>query len=110
MSLDQAVWVLLFIAIVLANIPWVLSNKLFVFVPLSKAKSIWLGFAEWFVYFLVVGAIATAFEQRTMGNIESQEWEFYVINLFLFSIFAFPGFIYRYNLKMFLDKGRKKTN
>lgn len=107
MSVDQAVWILLLLAIVLANVPWILSNRLFVVISLAKPKAIWLNLVEWLVYLVIVGLIGTLLEYTTMGNIEAQQWEFYVINLFMFIIFSFPGFIYRYNLKMFLDKAKK---
>lgn len=107
MSVDQAVWILLFLAILLANVPWILSNRLFVFVALANPKPLWLNLVEWLTYMVIVGLIGTLLEYSTMGNIEPQQWEFYVINLFLFTIFSFPGFIYRYNLKMFLDKSKK---
>ena len=108
MTLDQAVWVLLVTAIVLANIPWILSNRLFIWINVAN-KPIWLGLAEWFTYFIVMGGLALALEYGAMGNIAPQEWEFYVINLFLFMIFAFPGFIYRYSLKMYLDKSKNTS-
>lgn len=107
MSVDQAVWILLFLAILLANVPWILSNRLFVFVTLANPKPLWLNLVEWLTYMVIVGLIGTLLEYSTMGNIEPQQWEFYVINLFLFTIFSFPGFIYRYNLKMYLDKSKK---
>lgn len=108
MSLDQAVWVLLVTAIVLANIPWVLTNRLFILINIAT-KPIWMGLAEWFSYFLIMGALALGLEYTAMGNIAPQNWEFYIINLFLFMIFAFPGFIYRYSLKMYLDKSQKSS-
>ena len=107
MSVDQAVWILMFLAIVLANLPWILSNRLFIVVSLAKPKTIWLNLVEWLAYLVIIGLIGIWLEYITMGNIASQQWEFYVINLFLFMIFSFPGFIYRYNLKMFLDKSKK---
>lgn len=107
MSVDQAVWILMFLAIVLANVPWILSNRLFIVVSLASPKKIWLNLIEWLVYLVIIGLIGTWLEYSTMGNIASQQWEFYVINLFLFMIFSFPGFIYRYNLKMYLDKNKK---
>lgn len=106
MSLDQAVWILLLTAIVLANIPWILANRLFIAIPVNH-KPFWLGLIEWAVYFALVGGLAVWLEYATMGNIAPQQWEFYATNLFLFMIFAFPGFIYRYNLKMYLDKRAK---
>jgi hypothetical protein len=108
MTLENAVWLLLVSAIVLANVPWILSQRLFLFIPLHSAKSILTGLIEWFSYFVLLGLMAWGLEQATMGNRSSQEWEFYVINLFLFAIFAFPGFIYRYNLKFYLDKAQKQ--
>jgi hypothetical protein len=54
-----------------------------------------------------MGGLAYMIELTAMGNIAEQEWEFYVVNLFLFMIFAFPGFIYRFNFKMYLDKHQK---
>jgi hypothetical protein len=108
MTVDTAVWVLLVTAIVLANIPWILSNRVFIFIPVQKAKSIWFNFAEWFLYFLVTGIFAYLLEEKAMGHVKPQEWEFYVVTFFMFAIFSFPGFIYRYNLKMFLDKARGK--
>lgn len=107
MTLDQAVWVLLFTAIVLANIPWFFANRIFIFIPLNNTKSFVVNVLEWFVYFLIMGGLAFLLEKAAMGNIASQEWEFYVVNLFLFMIFAFPGFIYRYNLKMYLERREK---
>ncbi|WFE68087.1 DUF2818 family protein [Thiomicrospira sp. R3] len=107
MSLEQAVWVLLFTAIVLANIPWIFGNRLFIFLSLPKQKTFIVGVIEWFVYFLIMGGLAFLLEHTAMGNIAPQEWEFYVVNLFLFMIFSFPGFIYRYNLKMYLDRREK---
>ncbi|MBE0493385.1 MAG: DUF2818 family protein [Thiomicrospira sp.] len=107
MSVDQAVWILLFLAIVMANVPWILPNRLFIVVSMDKPKALWLSLVEWLVYLVSVGLVGIWLEYSTMGNIASQQWEFYVINLFLFMIFSFPGFIYRYNLKMFLDKAKK---
>jgi len=44
-----------------------------------------------------------------MGVVKEQEWEFYAVAIFMFAIFSFPGFIYRYNLKAFLDKAKNQT-
>lgn len=108
MSLEQAVWMLLVMAIVLANVPWILNQRVFIFISLKQPKTILIGMIEWFSYFVLMGLLALGLESNTMGHISPQEWEFYVINLFLFAIFAFPGFIYRYNLKLYLDKAYKQ--
>lgn len=106
MTLDLAVWVLLVTAIVLANIPWIFSNRVFVVMTLEN-KSIWINLAEWLLYFMVTGLLAYLLESKAMGVVHEQEWEFYAVTFFMFAIFSFPGFIYRYNLKSFLDKARK---
>lgn len=107
MSLEQSVWILLFLAIVLANLPFLFTHRLFLVIPLKQDKKIPLYLIEWFVLFLVMGGFSYLIELTAMGNIASQEWEFYVVNLFLFMIFAFPGFIYRFNFKMYLEKHQK---
>ncbi|AHF01412.1 hypothetical protein THIAE_06295 [Thiomicrospira aerophila AL3] len=107
MSLEQSVWILLFLAIVMANLPFLFTQRLFLLIPLKQEKTIPIYIVEWFVLFFVMGGFAYMIEFTAMGNIAPQEWEFYVVNLFLFMIFAFPGFIYRFNFKMYLDKHQK---
>jgi DNA integrity scanning protein DisA with diadenylate cyclase activity len=105
MELNQAVWLLLVTAIVLANIPFILSNRLFLFIKVPH-KSIVVNLIEWFFYFILTGIFAYLLENKSMGHVAEQTWEFYTITLFMFIIFAFPGFIYRYNLKQFLKKNK----
>ncbi len=103
MDLSQAVWLLLVTAIILANIPFILGNRLFLFIKVPH-KSIVVNLIEWFSYFVLTGVFAYQLEMKSMGHASQQTWEFYTITLFMFMIFAFPGFIYRYNLKKFLRK------
>lgn len=105
MSVEQSVWLLLVTAIVLANIPWILSNRVLLFVK-APNKSFVIGLVEWFLYFILTGILSFLLENKTMGNVAPQEWEFYAITFFMFVIFAFPGFIYRFNLKVHLDKNK----
>lgn len=105
MTTEIAVWVLLTTAIILANIPWIFTNRLFLFIPVAS-KSIVINFAEWFLYFIVTGVFAYLLEKNAMGHVKAQDWEFYTITFFMFAIFSFPGFIYRYNLKSFLQKAK----
>lgn len=105
MNLDIAVELLLVTAIVLANVPWLFENRLFLFIK-AENKHISLGLLEWFLYYLVTGLLSYLLEDKSMGHVQSQGWEFYAITLFMFAIFAFPGFIYRYNLKSFLNKNK----
>ncbi|MBN2866897.1 MAG: DUF2818 family protein [Thiotrichales bacterium] len=103
MSVDQAVWLLLVTAVILANIPWILSNRLFIFIKVPD-KSFLVNSIEWFLYFILTGIFAYLLESKSMGHVQAQDWEFYTITLFMFSIFAFPGFIYRYNLRDHFQK------
>ena len=105
MSLDQAVWLLLLTAIVLANIPWIMMHKVFIFVPAAN-KSFLIGLTEWFLYFILTGILAYLLENKSMGNVAPQDWEFYAVTFFMFVIFAFPGFIYRYNLRSYIFKNK----
>ncbi|WP_019896037.1 DUF2818 family protein [Hydrogenovibrio halophilus] len=104
MTLDTAVWVLIVTAIVLANVPWFFEKRLFLVVPV-RSKSVWLNLVEWFVYFLLIGLLAFLLEKNAMGSVQPQDWEFYAVNVFMFAIFSFPGFIYRYNLKRYVQNG-----
>jgi hypothetical protein len=103
MTLDTAVWVLIVTAIVLANIPWFFQNRLFLLLPV-QTKSVWINLVEWFVYFLLIGALAFMLEKNAMGQVQAQDWEFYAVTVFMFAIFSFPGFIYRYNLRRYLQQ------
>jgi len=101
MSVDNAVYLLLVTSMVLANIPWIMSQRLFLFIQVAT-KPFWINVIEWFTYFMLMGVISYLLEEKVMGHVKTQEWEFYAINLFMFAIFSFPGFIYRYNLKRFI--------
>lgn len=103
MDANQAVWLLLVTAVVLANLPFIMNNRLFLLIKVPH-KSIVVNFIEWFSYFALTGLFAYLLENKTMGHVAPQEWEFYVTVFFMFMIFAFPGFIYRYNLTNYLKK------
>jgi hypothetical protein len=109
MDVNQAVWLLLVTAIVLANIPFILSNRLFLFIKVPH-KTVLVNLIEWFFYFVITGVFAYLLEQKSMGHVAPQDWEFYAVTFFMFMIFAFPGFIYRYNLKNFLKKTAAKAD
>jgi len=101
MDVNQAVWLLLVTAIILANIPFILSNRILLFIKVPN-KSFILNLTEWLLYFVLTGILAYLLENKVMGHVAAQDWEFYAITFFMFTIFAFPGFIYRYNLKQYL--------
>ncbi|HEX4326940.1 MAG TPA: DUF2818 family protein [Burkholderiales bacterium] len=92
---QPAVWFLLAVAVVAANLPFVLT-RLFGF---GFVKTGFPGFAwrllELAVLYLLVTGLGLALESR-QGDIYPQTWQFYWINGLLLVVFAFPGFVYRY--------------
>jgi hypothetical protein len=104
MTSTATTWVLLIFAFIAANLPW-LNNKLFFFrTPASGAK--WAGWRwlEWLLLYFVTGALALGLEQKLNGEIYAQGWEFYAVTLCLFLVFALPGFIYQYDLRLLLQR------
>ncbi|ARP82805.1 hypothetical protein CAL12_19635 [Bordetella genomosp. 8] len=102
MNQTLAVWLLIALALVCANLPFLNERVFALFVwrrngaPLPKP--FWLRLFELLVFYLVVGALGFAFESA-LGNRFSQGWEFYAIGLCLFLVLAYPGFVIRYLLK-----------
>jgi len=93
--------IFLFFSIITANLPW-LSDKLFCIQQLTH-KSGWLRWFEWLAWYVVSFAVGFALEYKIMGTHATQDWEFYVVTLCLFVVFALPGFIYHYDLKKILS-------
>lgn len=87
---------------VAANLPWLLDRSIVFF--LKPHKTILFRWLEWFVFYLLCGFLAILFEQKVMGEAFSQGWEFYVVSLCLFVVFALPGFIYFVDLRKVLDE------
>ncbi len=108
MSLSLAVAMLLMVAVLAANLPWLSERLLFVFPAPGGEKSAWLRPLEWLVLYFLVGGIALGLEQKSFGERHAQDWEFYAVTLCLFLVFALPGFIYRYDLIGHLDKAKHR--
>ncbi|NIQ10176.1 MAG: DUF2818 family protein, partial [Gammaproteobacteria bacterium] len=53
MPIEYAVAFLTFIALVTANIPWIV-DELFIFIKLEQGKNFWLRLGEWLVFYLLV--------------------------------------------------------
>ena len=97
MSQTASVWLVVLLALMAANMPFV-SNRLFAVHALKAPKNLALRLAELLVWYLLVGGFGFYLEQRN-GQIAPQGWEFYAITATLFITFAFPGFTYRYLFK-----------
>ena len=101
MSTTAAVWLLIILALIAANLPW-LNERVFFFMRPSAGKRAWVRFAEWLVLYFVVGGIAMGLEYKLNGNIYHQTWEFYAVTFCIFLVFALPSFVYRYDLRRHL--------
>jgi len=97
MTTSTSVWLVLLLAVVAANLPFV-SQRLFGVFQWRSPKSLGVRLAELVVLYLVAGAIALVLEKR-IGQIAPQTWEFYAITATFFLTLAFPGFVYRHLLK-----------
>ena len=90
--------IVLLLAFFIANLPW-FSEKLFFFYTLNQqahyVKPLGWRMVELIVYYFIAGAIGLYAEYNTMGQLASQQWEFYAVTGCLFLVFTFPGFVYR---------------
>jgi len=93
MSATQVILILL--ALLAANLPW-FSERLFYLVPLRQPRK-HLGWCllELVVLYALLAVLAYFVERSSMGQVAVQHWQFHVITICLFLVFAFPGFVYR---------------
>jgi hypothetical protein len=87
MDIGASSWLVILLAVVAANLPFVVKRAPFV------ARLAGLA-----VLYFVVGGIAVFLEGR-IGTAFPQTWEFYAIGACLFIVLAFPGFVIRYLYK-----------
>jgi hypothetical protein len=93
----SSVWLVLVLAFLGANLPFV-TQRLLGVVPLKDGKNMAMRLGELVLMYFVVGGIGLLLEQHR-GQIAPQGWEFYAVTGALFLTFAFPGFVYRYLYK-----------
>lgn len=104
MTAVQTGWLIITIAFISANLPWLSERIFFVLHPADGYKRAWWRWLEWLALYFVAGAITLGMEKKLNGEIYSQDWEFYAVTLCLFLVFALPGFIYRYDLLQHLKR------
>ncbi len=92
------VWLVVLLALLAANLPFV-SHRFMAVYRLTSAKSLSLRLLELVLWYFIAGGVALLLENRG-GQIAPQGWEFYAITGTLFVTFAFPGFVYRYLFKL----------
>jgi len=86
---------LLILAFISANLPFLVERIFFVAQPKAGSKSFAWRLLELMMMFFVVGGISMMLEGK-LGDIHPQNWEFYAVNASLFVVFAYPWFVYRY--------------
>jgi hypothetical protein len=97
MDNTNSVWLIIALAAVLANVPF-LNNRWLALLPKRDAtsrKGLQWRLLELVVMYVVVGSIGMGLEYN-LGQNASQSWEFYALTAFLFMTLAFPGFVYQY--------------
>jgi hypothetical protein len=89
------VWLVLGVALVAANLPFI-NERLFIVGPRRiPAKAFGWRLLELLLLFGAVIGLGFLLEAR-IGQRHAQGWEFYAAALAMFVTFAFPGFIWRY--------------
>ncbi|THF66921.1 DUF2818 family protein [Pseudothauera nasutitermitis] len=97
MSQEAAgVYILLALAFVAANLPFLFERILFIRRPAAGQKGLAWRLLELLLLYFVAGALAHLIESSSHGGAYAQNWEFYATTLSMFVVFAFPGFVYRY--------------
>lgn len=92
---DAAVWWVIGLGVVLANLPFI-NHRIFVVGPeRSPRKSLGWRALELVAMWGATMAAGFAVEAR-IGQIHAQGWQFYAAFGFLFLTLAFPGFVWRY--------------
>jgi hypothetical protein len=90
-----SVWLVIVVAFVAANLPF-LNQRLLGVVPLRRpAKPLALRLAELVLLYFLAGGLGLLLEKHA-GQVAPQGWEFFAVTGALFITFAFPGFIWRY--------------
>jgi hypothetical protein len=94
---SASIWLVIFVVVVAANLPFVSQRFLIVFL-LKTPKTLGIRLLELVIFYFIAGGLGMLLENRA-GQNAPQGWEFYAITGALFITLAFPGFIYRYLLK-----------
>lgn len=94
MSQSLQIGVLLLLAVLAANLPFV-NQRVLAFGPRRAHKPLGWRLLELVLAYFVVGGVGLAMEQYA-GQIAPQGWEFYAVTGTMFATLAFPGFVYRY--------------
>ena len=96
MNLSIEVGVLLVLALIAANLPFLNPRWLLFFKrKRDQAKPLAGRLLEGLLFYGLVLGCGFALEAHR-GQVTQQGWEFYVVTLSLFGVLMFPGFVWRY--------------
>lgn len=87
--------VLLAVALIAANLPFLSERVLFVLRPARAPKRPGWRLLEFLLMYFAVLLFAAALE-ASQGPLYPQKWEFYAVTFFLFLVLGYPGFVWRY--------------
>ena len=94
MGQSAGVWLVLVVAVLAANLPFV-NERLFAVGPRRDPKSLAWRLLELALACATTLALGFLIESR-IGQRQEQGWEFYAALAFMFLTLAFPGFVWRY--------------
>ena len=90
-------WLIVGLAVVAANLPFV-NERCLAFIAVQRfflRKPLWFRLGELIVLYILIGSLGFLLESK-LGNRFQQTWEFYAITACLFLVLSFPGFVFRY--------------
>ncbi len=94
MSSSASVWLVLLLAAVLANLPFV-NERLFALGPALAHKGVAIRLLELLLYTGLTIGMGRWLEGRN-SQIAQQGWQFYAVLCFVMLTLAFPGFVWRH--------------
>jgi hypothetical protein len=90
-SQTASVWLVIVLALVAANLPFLSRAPCSASWPLRARQAAGrCAWANWWLFYLLVGGLGLLLENRA-GQIAPQGWEFYAVTGALFLTLAFPG-------------------
>ncbi len=94
MDQSAAVWLVLALAVIAANLPY-FNERLLLVGPRHARKSAWWRLLELVLMAALTFGVGSMLEAR-IGQRHVQGWEFYAAASCLFITLGFPGFVWRY--------------
>jgi hypothetical protein len=96
MNTAATVWIVVGLALVGANLPFLFERVMLVWAHPSGRKAFGWRLLELLALYFIVGGFAFLLEKGAHGSVYPKNWQFYVAALCMFLVFAFPGFVYRH--------------